>query len=169
MFTFMQKLTTASEAPMMCDTDFLSDLLPSKSQASVFDTNLILCTRTSCVWKIKSSLFQMMPFITLKYRQLWSSSTFSMNMEQTHTISLYCQLSPTWAVIQYSCISHLTMKGGRKSSSYQLYVGPVGGTQVFLHDCRVKTNNSESPTQTLFKKPGWISPSQLCHEDRKKP
>lgn len=66
----MQKLTTASEAPMMCDTDFLSDLLPSKSQASVFDTNLILCTRTSCVWKIKSSLFQMMPFITLKYRQL---------------------------------------------------------------------------------------------------
>lgn len=95
----------------------------------------------------------------------WS---FSMNMEQTHTISLDCQLSPTWAVIQYSCISHLTMKGGRKSSSYQPYVGPVGGTQVFLHDCRVKTNNSESPTQTLFKKPGRISPSQLCHEDRKK-
>lgn len=63
-------MAVTSEAPMMCDTDFLSDLLPSKSQASVFDSNLTLCTKASCVWKIKSSLFQMMPFITLKYREL---------------------------------------------------------------------------------------------------
>lgn len=55
---------------MMCDTDFLSDLLPGKSQASISDTNLILCTKTSWIWKSKSSLFQMMPFITFKYREL---------------------------------------------------------------------------------------------------
>lgn len=34
-------MAVTSEAPMMRDTDFLSDLLPSKSQASVFDSDTL--------------------------------------------------------------------------------------------------------------------------------